>query len=982
MRILKSFLCLIFLAVFVEPLFAQEETYTWGNVAIGGGGFVTGIIPSTTEEGLLYARTDVGGAYRWDESNSKWIPLNDWISEDQVGYLGVESLATDPTEPNRLYMLVGTSYFNDGKTAILRSSDYGETFQITEVTSQFTAHGNGMGRQTGEKLQVDPNSNNILFCGTRDHGLFKSTDYGSNWSKVESLEVGSTDNTNGISFVLLDPSSSSEGSPTQMIVIGLSAPGANFFISQDGGASFSVVEGAPNSNLMPHRAAMASDGTIYVTYVNAAGPWDITGSGEVWKYNPETGEWTDISPTAPIPYGGIDVSPDDPNKLILTSINKYLQQDDTYGDQIYISSDAGASWTDIVTEDFSLDENGITWIDGNAIHWAGDIKFDPFDASTAYVISGNGIWETTDVEASEPTWSFMVDGLEETVPLDIASIPNGPLVTVIGDYDGFTHSDIEEYAPIHEPNMGTTTGLAVASLNPDIRLRTGQEDENNGLIYLTKDGGASWQEISSEGIKGTLAVSADGKTFYHTPESSPITYQSTAEGATWQELTNVGITNARIVTDKLNADKLYAYNPANGDFVISEDGGTSFEVKNTLQASGSKIIRVNPYQEGDVWVPLYEGGLVHTSNGGDDFTAVEAITYCGAVGFGKAKEGNEYPTLFIWGTIDGTRGIYRSIDKGATWTRVNDDAHQYGGPGNGQFVVGDMNVFGRVYMSTVGRGLVYGESNLACEPTKITPEVEMDGEAQQGSYLNLEGEGAAVTLGASGVDENGTFTWTGPNDFSASTASISFESVTLAESGTYFLQYTDPNGCESALQAYVMEVSVMPTSISLSTEGGASGIDTQGGSIQLVASFNPENATEREVIWSVSDESLATITQEGLLEAIADGTVTVTATSTADPTISGTIEIAISNQSVLATTQMLRESIQVYPNPVKDLLSIQAKVGLKQANIWSLRGEQIMQKSLQGNQASLATATWPKGFYIIELTTENNDRIQYNLIKD
>jgi xyloglucan-specific exo-beta-1,4-glucanase len=102
MRILKLFLCLIFLAAFAGPLFAQEVTYTWGNVAIGGGGFVTGIIPSTTEEGLLYARTDVGGAYRWDESNSKWIPLNDWISEDQVGYLGVESLATDPTEPNRL----------------------------------------------------------------------------------------------------------------------------------------------------------------------------------------------------------------------------------------------------------------------------------------------------------------------------------------------------------------------------------------------------------------------------------------------------------------------------------------------------------------------------------------------------------------------------------------------------------------------------------------------------------------------------------------------------------------------------------------------------------------------------------------------------------------------------------------------------------------------------------------------------------------
>jgi hypothetical protein len=34
--------------------------------------------------------------------------------------------------------------------------------------------------------------------------------------------------------------------------------------------------------------------------------------------------------------------------------------------------------------------------------------------------------------------------------------------------------------------------------------------------------------------------------------------------------------------------------------------------------------------------------------------------------------------------------------------------HQFGGPGNGNFVQGDMNTFGVVYMSTVGRGLIVG----------------------------------------------------------------------------------------------------------------------------------------------------------------------------------------------------------------------------------------------------------------------------------
>jgi len=45
---------------------APAEPYTWDNVGIGGGGFVSGLITSKNEPDLLYARTDVGGAYRWN----------------------------------------------------------------------------------------------------------------------------------------------------------------------------------------------------------------------------------------------------------------------------------------------------------------------------------------------------------------------------------------------------------------------------------------------------------------------------------------------------------------------------------------------------------------------------------------------------------------------------------------------------------------------------------------------------------------------------------------------------------------------------------------------------------------------------------------------------------------------------------------------------------------------------------------------------
>lgn len=90
--------------------------YRWGSVQIGGGGFVSGLIPPRDRAGAWYARTDVGGAYRYDADAQRWAPLLDWVSDEQTGFLGVESIALDPHEPSRVYLLVGISYFQQGRT--------------------------------------------------------------------------------------------------------------------------------------------------------------------------------------------------------------------------------------------------------------------------------------------------------------------------------------------------------------------------------------------------------------------------------------------------------------------------------------------------------------------------------------------------------------------------------------------------------------------------------------------------------------------------------------------------------------------------------------------------------------------------------------------------------------------------------------------------------------------------------------------------
>lgn len=760
MRFLKIFAPLVF-GLGMNAV--ASENYTWGNVRFDGGGFVSAVIFHPKAENVLYARTDVGGIYRFDFSSSRWIPLMDWISENDKGLYGTEAFALDPTDPKRIYVLAGTGYFSQGRTAILRSEDYGATWDTSYV--EMLAHGNGMGRQTGEKLAVDPNKPNILFCGSRTKGLYQSTDYGKTWTRAYEIALSNAEgngltNVNGISFVLFDASQGTlaDGS-TKTLYMGISATSKNLFVSHDGGKTWSEISGGPE-NLMPHRAKIA-DGNLFLTYSSSEGPHSVS-RGAVYKYAIGSGTWTNITPyqdgsttarmgdgsqSASHGFGGISIDPNDANHIVVSTLCFYggrhffADSSDGWGDRIYVTTDGGKTWTH--GQDYNagvnVDANGTAWIPGNAIHWAGSIEFNPFNTKEAWVTSGNGVFQTDDITASVPLWKFQSKGIEETVPLDIVSVPGGPLVTAIGDYDGAAYTDINQSTPRHFPHIGTTNSLGYAPL-ANAFVRTGHvTDYSSGtgissdVMYRSDDGALTWTKLETtlKGSQGTLAMSADGKVILHRPDNSNNVFRSTDNGKTWMEVKGLDGQSqyARITPDPVNPEKFYLVD-AQGYLKLSTDGGATFanagsRLQNDVSGeyyNGGGLIRTVPGREGHLWVPLdqsqvwlakgySENGLAYTEDGGTTWNRVAGVSTAIAVGVGKAKEGSDYETIFIWGIaggVDNPLGIYRSTDKGKTWIRVNDDAHQYGGPGNGNFVQGDMNHFGVVYMSTIGRGLVVG----------------------------------------------------------------------------------------------------------------------------------------------------------------------------------------------------------------------------------------------------------------------------------
>jgi xyloglucan-specific exo-beta-1,4-glucanase len=746
----------------VENTFGQNEAgYTWGNVKIGGGGFVTGIITTPSERNLIYARTDVGGAYRWHEDTQRWIPLLDWNSIGQTSYQGVESLAIDPSSPNRVYMSVGTDYWNNGISAILRSEDYGETFEISNVTSLFKVHANGMGRQTGERIAVDPNKGDVLFVGSRLGGLFRSENYGVSWTKVNSfpeVPTGQLLSTNGINAVVFDPESGNGGEPTQRIFVAVSRIGENnLFMTENGGETWTAVSGAIN-HLMVQRMIYAN-GHLFVTYTDKSGPWDVARTlGAVYKYNIAEGGWNNISPVANIPFSGISVDYNNPDVILVSTINLYDLQGwvtgrSVWGDRIYRSTNGGQTWVSLFGQGkFILDTSNL-WENVMSMHWVGDLAIDPFNSDRVFAISGNGIFMTnniSNVETDKATWYLQCDGLEETVPLGLVSIPGGPLVSVIGDYDGFVHHDVNMVYKRHSPSIGSSTGVDFAQNNTSFVVRSGGDAQAN-LAFYSADQGTTWQPLTKpDGAakSGHMAVSANGDRIIWKPDGVNETYFTSDLGQSWNPVNPVAMT-WRPISDRVNNDVFYSYSGTSlrvFTFNSTQDNYSYTSVN--IGSTGSNLIRPVPNREGEVWIANNNNGLRKYQKISNSVTKINSVSACRAVGFGKAPSGKTFPAIFIWGVVDGIEGIYRSDDEGDNWIRINDFKSQFGGPGNGNLVMGDANIFGRVYMSSVGRGIIMG--NL--ENSTSVPELQLynafnDGRVFSGKLLiNLHGDVASYQV--------------------------------------------------------------------------------------------------------------------------------------------------------------------------------------------------------------------------------------------
>jgi len=760
----------LWLCLFGSQISAQSPPilvpYKWEPVRIVAGGYIPGLIAHPTQSGLIYARTDIGSVYRWNPTTQQWIPLTDFHAPGDYNLQGPESIALDPTDPNRLYIASGMGN-TGGPYAMLVSTDQGFTFNTYPVN--FYMGSNNDGRDVGERLAVNPSNPSELFMGTRTQGLWKSENYAQTWTQVTSYPISRSSDGYGVQWVLFDPANSGT------IYAGAYTT-SSIYKSTDDGATWKALPGQPLSwpysvsngtrAPSPMRAVLNPDGNLYVTYGDGLGLSSAMNYGLVEKFNPSSGTWTNVTPPLDTSngetsqYGGFCGISQDPHRqgtVAVATMDRWYHPSDT----VYITHDGGNTWINLG----SITSNA--GVDGPPAHyfyfspsvftpispwltfgdtqepaspmpaarfgwWMSALLIDPVNPNHLMFATGASVFATDNVSAADsgqaPTWYVQASGIEETAVTALISPTQGAhLLSGVGDIGGFRHDDfaVSPAAGMYtNPVMTTTDSMDWAGQNPLFVARVGEPSNAstspcNYGGYST-DGGTTWTPFSgcaaggtNSNNVGTIAVDASGTMMmWTTPSGSNAPQFSTDNGGGWSVTTGLPQL-LTAVADKVTPTLFYAFDGVNFYSTTTSGGKVFTKVNSTKFLAGTPphVPVASFARAGDLWLPLGGYGLYHSTDAGVTWKQVTSVLQANLVAIGRANPRTRtgVQSIFVYGAISPstTLAVYRSDNNGSTWVQVNDGAHQYGGP---SVIAADSRVFGRVYLGMNGRGIVYGDT--------------------------------------------------------------------------------------------------------------------------------------------------------------------------------------------------------------------------------------------------------------------------------
>lgn len=775
----------------------KQIPYEYRNLPVPGGGYVTGFLFHKKEKGLLYVRTDIGGTYRLDREQDRWISLIGHVTMEDLSETYPIALALDENRPNMLYIACGI-YGKEKSGVLAISEDYGEHFRYERIPVMI--HGNLNGRGTGERLIVDAKNPQKLYFASQQEGLWISENQGKRWGKIESLPE------DYLTFVC---------QCNRALVVGTAGVttrenermrGKSLYVSYDDGKSFSlmeqpeshIIDGCKRNGLVAQRWSM-DERYFYVTFASTGRRSYVlengyscdsgdTIDGRIVRYTLEAdgtlGSIEDITPGSGskvrgigqesiakgdiLEYGfsGISTSMQTSGLLIASTIVK----DD--GDSVFLSRDYGENWQQIL---YDLEEGELRFrapymkpeYNGghSLIHWLSDMKINPFDDNEAWFNTGTGVFRTQNLKDKDCFFTDWNDGLEETVHLNVYSMPKGDIqvIDILGDLGGFAFEDLDK--PCENSFADSGGNRYITCINADfsdehpewvvVTPRGNWKGKTKGGLILSKDQGRTFERLNmpfglteelDEALhaiecpnvnSGWVAMSPDGQNIVwavadgiELPVSRLIVSQD--NGKTFRcckvyeksgEQKQTG--KVKVFADRVDSSFFYGFGEQS-DFYISKDGGVTYREYvlpeafpkvnfGLIDCANKTEVRGETGKKGVFYLATGEGGLWKLSYEEEtDGVQMEKLSRDGdvifRVGLGLGSPDGDYykdnKAIYCNGIIGGEYGFYRSLDDGKNYDRINDDRQMFGEIIS---IDGDCRVFGRFYLATGSNGVKYGQ---------------------------------------------------------------------------------------------------------------------------------------------------------------------------------------------------------------------------------------------------------------------------------